>query len=172
MSDIKGWMVEGHGRITCVCCVSCISHFSLFPFHPRSLPPSFPFFIYTSLPPSIDLPNSLPSSSFLWSFVARFKILLVFFQWRKRNIWGGEGVKSLFPIDLFNAGMKLRNIILITVAGFHIIILHNGYDVMQLHTRIWKGLFPEETGRAQFNLATATYATAAYSAVWFINKLI
>ena len=28
----------------------------------------------------------------------------------------------------------------------------------------------EEAGRAQFNLATATYATVAYSAVWFINK--
>ena len=26
----------------------------------------------------------------------------------------------------------------------------------------------EEAGRAQFNLATATYATVAYSAVWFI----
>ena len=31
----------------------------------------------------------------------------------------------------------------------------------------------EEVGRAQFNLATATYATVAYSnisTVWFINK--
>ena len=28
----------------------------------------------------------------------------------------------------------------------------------------------EEASKAQFNLATATYATVAYSAVWFINK--
>ena len=28
----------------------------------------------------------------------------------------------------------------------------------------------EKAGRAQFNLATATYAAIAYSAVWFINK--
>ena len=28
----------------------------------------------------------------------------------------------------------------------------------------------EEASRAQFNMATATYATVAYSAVWFINK--
>ena len=28
----------------------------------------------------------------------------------------------------------------------------------------------EVAGRAQFNMATATYATVAYNAVWFINK--
>ena len=31
-------------------------------------------------------------------------------------------------------------------------------------------LSSEEAGKAQFNLATATYATVAYSAMWFINK--
>ena len=34
---------------------------------------------------------------------------------------------------------------------------------------LWNGP-TEEAGRAQFNLATATYATVAYSAVWFVNK--
>ena len=33
---------------------------------------------------------------------------------------------------------------------------------------VWK--LTEEAGRAQFNMATATYTTVAYSAVWFINK--
>ena len=42
-------------------------------------------------------------------------------------------------------GMELRNIILITIAGFTLSYarygkLCNGYDVMQLHARIWKGL--------------------------------
>ena len=41
--------------------------------------------------------------------------------------------------------MELRNIILITIAGFTLSYarygkLRNGYDVMQLHARIWKGL--------------------------------
>ena len=42
-------------------------------------------------------------------------------------------------------GMELRNIILITTALFTLSYttygkLRNGYDVMQLHARIWKGL--------------------------------
>ena len=41
--------------------------------------------------------------------------------------------------------MELRNIILITIAGFTLSYarygkLRSGYDVMQLHVRIWKGL--------------------------------
>ena len=44
--------------------------------------------------------------------------------------------------------MELRNIILITIAGFTLSYarygkLHNGYDVMQLHARIWKGLLQQ-----------------------------
>ena len=45
--------------------------------------------------------------------------------------------------------MELRNIILITIAGFTLSYarygkLRNGYDVMQLHARIWKGLLKKK----------------------------
>ena len=42
--------------------------------------------------------------------------------------------------------MELRNIILFTIAGFTLTYARfgkprNGYDVMQLHACIWKGLY-------------------------------
>ena len=56
------------------------------------------------------------------------------------------GCNCTLTIDFSNASMELRNIILITIAGFTLSYarygkLRNGYEVMQLHARIWKGLY-------------------------------
>ena len=50
--------------------------------------------------------------------------------------------------DLFKSCLELCNIILFTIAGFTLSYARygkprNGYDVMQLHARIWKGLYPK-----------------------------
>ena len=60
---------------------------------------------------------------------------------------GYETMRSFSPLKTFsNASMELRNIILFTTAGFTLSYarygkLRNGYDVMQLHACIWKGLY-------------------------------
>ena len=58
-----------------------------------------------------------------------------------------ESFKVIITIDLFKLCMELCNIILFTIAGFTLLYAgygkpRNGYDVMQLHARIWKGLLP------------------------------
>ena len=66
----------------------------------------------------------------------------IFFHKLFRSILTGNTIKT----DLLNLCMELCNIILFTTAGFTLSYARygkprNGYDVMQLHARIWKGLF-------------------------------